>query len=462
MGLSDLLQSVSILEEVGALAFVLSTGLMLLFIRLIGETFGDHIAVFLPCMFALQVVGISLALAGRKLWQGAAGNRSGQANGEDAVPTAPGLIKAADSLDEAPWKHPALWIMSCLLTLNAAGVFATSKFIAGPVQTIIGSSPLVFAPLFDWLLLGSTVSIMQMAGVAVCLAGILVGLFTGGALSAGGSTNIGAALVMILAMAITPALGIMKEAWFRPRPTWHVRSGERPDILYNVLFYAGGQLPWHFLFIPTIYGPVGMPRFSDMQHNFASAGTCIFNGTGGGPGEDCRLVWWLVLCLGLITATQITTSFYVSVKKSGAYGIILAAVAPFLADAIFGARAIMGPYTEPVSVWLWLSLGLTVVGLALYRFGETQVKMTPQQRADSVSSVASLSSTWSPQPTWFLTTFLGAPYARELSHVPSVSSDPAGGTGTAALLKAGGMGGNHGVYDRASSLTGGGGRLYSV
>ena len=128
---------------------------------------------------------------------------------------------------------------------------------------------------------------------------------------------------------------------------------------------------------------------------------------------------WLVLVLGAVTATQITTSFYVSVKKSGAYGIILSAVAPFLADAVFGVRAIMGPYTEPVSVWLWLSLVLTVVGLGLYRYGEASTKLTPQARADSVSSVATLSEVWSPEPTWFLTTFLGAPNARMASRTLS-------------------------------------------
>lgn len=338
--------STHILEALRGAVFVLSTASMLLLIRLIGEIFGTHIYFFLPWMFLLQSGFLALLYIYRK-WRG-------QVN-LDAI------------LDAKPWKNKIIFVMSGGLTLNAAGVFTTSKYIPGPLQTVIGMSPLIFAPLFDRLLLGAKVSIKQIIGVIICLGGITVSLVAGG-MHNQDDVSIVAVIVQILALAIMPGLSMLKEVWFVKRPHWHIASGRSPNIEWNVLFYCFFQIPWHILFF-VFYGSVGMPKYVDTGSNFKSGAECLFKQTGGASSENCYDVWWVVLALGFVTVVQITSSFYVAKEDSGAYTILLQAAAPFLADLVFGSKVIMGPYKEAVSSWTWLALAVTVVGCGIYRWG---------------------------------------------------------------------------------------------
>ncbi len=327
--------------------FIVSTAAMFVLIRLLGETFGDHIYFALPFMFVLQVIFILLYVLITKKYKG------------DKM------------LDKHLYCSPVLLFMSMFLTINAAGVFTTSKYISGPLQTVLGTSTILFAPLFDWLMVGARVNLEQIFGVLTIVGGVCLSII--GESNDGRGAPLVATIVFISALIIMPILSISQEIWFKERPKWHVLSGRKPLIELNAIWYLFFQIPWHLAFIPA-YASVGMPGWNKMESNFGSGATCLFDQHGGTGDENCSYVWWIILALGISTMIQMTVSFHVSVNETGAYCMVIQGVCPFIANLVFGFRPIMGQYTEKPSLWIWISLVVATLGTALYRYGKDKEK----------------------------------------------------------------------------------------
>eukprot|EP00039_Didymoeca_costata_P018712 m.334641 g.334641 ORF g.334641 m.334641 type:complete len:388 (-) comp17403_c0_seq1:962-2125(-) len=331
-----------------------ATVAMIVLIRVVGEAFERHIWVFLFLMFAGQAVVLIFVVLGQ--------------NAISGPNTSP--------LDKNLIKNPIIWCMAALITTNAAGVFASSGFVSGPATTILNCTPLITILIFDRFLVGAKVTIWHVLSIFIIIGGLCVGLND---LKEMANTSVVAAIVLVLSLSFTPLIGILKDIWFRPRPSWHPLAGEMPSILPNVLLYLSLQIPFHILYLP-FYGIVKMPAFKDMGHNIKTGLECVFTGKHGYPAadgsltENCEIMLWLWILLAVTTVVQIGSSFYVARYESGAYSIVVQSACPFVADAIFGWHALMGDkYTEAAGNSTWISLGIIAVGTIGFHFSEMLV-----------------------------------------------------------------------------------------
>jgi drug/metabolite transporter (DMT)-like permease len=361
------------------LIFLVSTPLMIVLIRLSGETFEDHTYFFLAWMFAFQTVCGSIHCAYFYYT---------------------GAMKLDESLDTSSRSWMVLAVMAFFITGNAAGAFATSAYISGPLQTILGMSIIIVIPIFDWILLGAPVNWIQLLGVVVCLLGIAITVIyeTKHHTISDSSNNPLAMLMLVISIIPMPIVNMIAENWFGDRPAWHPHRGKHADFEWGTLRYVFLQIPWHIPYV-LVYMAAGIPKATDLGSNLESGWRCmmLFEATSN-PNENCDLVLWIAIATGITTYVQILSSFYISVNESAAYSIVLQALSKFSANFIFGSKVLLGRYRDEPGPTIWPSLFVGFLGIAIYRYGKYRGSpegMHSRLSQDIRNLIASVESRWS-------------------------------------------------------------------
>ena len=91
-----------------------------------------------------------------------------------------------------------------------------------------------------------------------------------------------------------------------------------------------------------MYGLAGQPTFANFTEDFKVATTCVVTGAGGYKADRCDVARWLLPASVIVGAMQLHAQVLLSKHDTGMFATLTLNIAPFLSDAVFASRSIMG------------------------------------------------------------------------------------------------------------------------
>jgi len=127
-------------------------------------------------------------------------------------------------------------------------------------------------------------------------------------------------------------------------------------------------LGWLVLFAP-LFSALSQPPLSEWDAVMSRAVRCVFAGESA-PGDDCGLAGWILLGTIVIAAGQMHSQILLSRAHTGVFAALALVLSPFLADAIFPVRALMGRFAETPSEWDALGAVVCLAGVLVFSQAE--------------------------------------------------------------------------------------------
>lgn len=271
-----------------------------------------------------------------------------------------------------------------MYAINYWGVSTSNPHLAGPFQAVLSQLPVLFAMIFcSWLLKRRYPLLAWVGGVLV-----LVGATIPSVINANGSTEAKWILLFVAGNLPLGLLPVTFEAFHKVRG----RDGRRITVEWRLLVTNATLAVWLLIFIPAFCG-LGQPPFSEFDSNMRAAASCVFLGRGGLTGastaDTCSHAGPVLLATVIVAAAQQHSQVLLARYKTGLFATLAITVAPFLADAIFPIKAIMGDFavqtldasgkhnrccTEVPSKWEGLGAAIALVGVVLYAYAEHTMK----------------------------------------------------------------------------------------
>ena len=155
-------------------------------------------------------------------------------------------------------------------------------------------------------------------------------------------------------------------------------DGKRITIEWRLLITTAILIFWLVLFAP-LFGVLNQPPLDEFLSQNGHAADCVFRGEGPHPSDypagtgsskfDCKTAGGVLIATWIVAALhnkQQHSQVVLSRSESGPFAPLMPTLAPFLADAVFPIRAIMGIYTEIPSSWSILGGFLAAAGVLLF------------------------------------------------------------------------------------------------
>jgi len=250
--------------------------------------------------------------------------------------------------------------ISFLLAFNYFGVSTGNPHLSGPVQVILAQIPTAFSLIFSSLLLRRRYSVQCWLGALAVIIGTLLSTMGPYFTSSSSNSNapIGWSLIYLFGMLPLGFLPVIYEAF-------HKTKGSDGKIItpeWRVLVTNALLIVWLLIFLP-LFMALGQPGFLDFNSNMKGAFSCIFTGQGGG---HCNIAGWSLLAITIAAAAQMHSQVLLSKGETGAFSVLVLTMSPFLADAVYPIRPIMGEFTEIPLWWDGVAAVVCLFGVCLF------------------------------------------------------------------------------------------------
>eukprot|EP00211_Chloroparvula_japonica_P002652 CAMPEP_0119127852 /NCGR_PEP_ID=MMETSP1310-20130426/6237_1 /TAXON_ID=464262 /ORGANISM="Genus nov. species nov., Strain RCC2339" /LENGTH=508 /DNA_ID=CAMNT_0007118135 /DNA_START=538 /DNA_END=2064 /DNA_ORIENTATION=- len=250
--------------------------------------------------------------------------------------------------------------------MNGVLLIFAVPYTPGTIQAIFTQAIIPFVMIISVVTLKTRYTIFQYVGAVVIVVGVLVTLvpqFTnaeeGDVESTGGlGFDVIWWFVFMFGMFPLAAQSVYQEHAFRKA---------KVNVVYMMAWASLSQFIVLCLCFPVNFVPKfgGIPP-GDFGLYFRDAAYCLAATDSSIPECDQALLWLMLSMLGMLGA-QFFQALVIKYTTATLSVLLMTAVVP-LSAICFTFSWIMGPYTETLTPWLWVSLVLVVAGVLTYRF----------------------------------------------------------------------------------------------
>eukprot|EP01119_Soliformovum_irregulare_P019905 TRINITY_DN6392_c0_g1_i1.p1 TRINITY_DN6392_c0_g1~~TRINITY_DN6392_c0_g1_i1.p1 ORF type:complete len:401 (+),score=53.84 TRINITY_DN6392_c0_g1_i1:167-1204(+) len=252
-------------------------------------------------------------------------------------------------------------LISALLSFNYLGVSAANPHVSGPVQVILAQIPIAFSLGFAYIVLRRVYSWQCWVGAVLVIIGTLVSL-VGPMLtdknSASTSSPVGWSIVYLVGMIPMGILPIFYEGFHKARGS----DGQTMTLEWRLIWTTLMLSVWLWIELPIFFA-LGEPTYQEFAPNMRESFLCIIMRHGG---ENCDIALPILIALTIVASAQMHSQVILSKGATGAFGVLVLTISPFLADVVYPIKPLMGPYYIVPSLWDLLAALVCIAGVLLF------------------------------------------------------------------------------------------------
>ena len=240
------------------------------------------------------------------------------------------------------------------------GVSTSTPHVSGPVQVVLSQVPPAFSIVFSRYLLGRKYALDAWLGSGLVVVGALISALIPALSASKNSSPVQWSAVFALGQLPMGLLAILFEGFHKARGSDGRQITTELRMFWTNFILVG----WLVLFAP-LFSALGQPPFDTWSSNMSDALKCAFQGVSA-PGDDCGIAGAILFGTVVIAAGQMHSQILLARAETGVLAALALVLSPFLADAIFPVRPLMGRFTEEPNSWDAFGAVVCLIGVLIF------------------------------------------------------------------------------------------------